>query len=625
MSTDVKFVKLDIDVENHPLFRSYHERDRSTPDEVLEALNDTIQEVSVCYNHGLPLATIGLCGKVIELLLVRAYNKEFERPPIEVETRYDQRERRRVPVTDNEGNPRDAQYPSGDPIPMTVNAIRTALRRKTGTDSIFSDTYRPKFELIQAQRNIAVHGSLQIPDFDVDAFDMVKTTIQLVERIIYYYCPKETAIDFVQCGKVRANFGNHEEAIEDFDKAIKRKGKAKLQDENLAQAHYNRGISRAALSKDEEAIQDFDKAIELECGLAKNHFNRGKAYANLGEYDKVIEGLDKAIKSKGAKLQDDDLAQAYYYRGKAKNEQGKHEEAIADFDEAIKLKGDFSDAYFDRGVVKNTLEQNDSALADFDKAISLNPDNAKAYHFRGRVKCELNLKDSAIVDFDGAIRLDPDNQKAIEERGHARNEVGQYGLALRDLTQVIQRVPRNLRAYTGRAQANIRADTRGAQAALETQMVRSDVDRALGLNPKDPLANFYDGYLKAESGEYKNAILAYSVAIDFSTDNYIKVKAYNNRGWVKNRLEEYEAAIEDCNEAIRLNPKYADAYSNRGCAKNELKQHEAAIENYNEAIRLNPEDANAYNYNNRGWANISLEQYEEAIEDYNKAGLFSFK
>ena len=53
-------------------------------------------------------------------------------------------------------------------------------------------------------------------------------------------------------------------------------------------------------------------------------------------------------------------------------------------------------------------------------------------------------------------------------------------------------------------------------------------------------------------------------------------------------------AIDELNEAIRLNPQFAEAYYNRGIAYYDLGQHERAIEDFDEAVRLNPQDAEAY-------------------------------
>ena len=57
-------------------------------------------------------------------------------------------------------------------------------------------------------------------------------------------------------------------------------------------------------------------------------------------------------------------------------------------------------------------------------------------------------------------------------------------------------------------------------------------------------------------------------------------------------------AIEYLNNAIRLQPDYADAYYSRGFAYCDLGQYQSAIKDYNKAIRLKPNDAIAYS--NRG-------------------------
>ena len=58
-------------------------------------------------------------------------------------------------------------------------------------------------------------------------------------------------------------------------------------------------------------------------------------------------------------------------------------------------------------------------------------------------------------------------------------------------------------------------------------------------------------------------------------------------------LGHHDLAIEDCSEAIRLNPSFAAAYNNRGNAYRILGQQELAIRDYEEATRLDPNDEGA--------------------------------
>ncbi|NDA09119.1 MAG: tetratricopeptide repeat protein [Alphaproteobacteria bacterium] len=76
------------------------------------------------------------------------------------------------------------------------------------------------------------------------------------------------------------------------------------------------------------------------------------------------------------------------------------------------------------------------------------------------------------------------------------------------------------------------------------------------------------------------------------------------RGTAKNDLKDYQAAIADYDEAIRLNPELAEAFNNRGNAKSTLEDYQGAIADYDEAIRLKPDDAGALH--NRGVAKLKL-------------------
>ena len=80
---------------------------------------------------------------------------------------------------------------------------------------------------------------------------------------------------------------------------------------------------------------------------------------------------------------------------------------------------------------------------------------------------------------------------------------------------------------------------------------------------------------------------------------------------------DYEAAMLEYDEAIRLDPEYGRAYYDRGTIFGALGQHEQAIQEYSQAIRLDPEDAWAYG--NRGGSYLELGQIERAIEDLDES------
>jgi lipoprotein NlpI len=93
--------------------------------------------------------------------------------------------------------------------------------------------------------------------------------------------------------------------------------------------------------------------------------------------------------------------------------------------------------------------------------------------------------------------------------------------------------------------------------------------------------------------------------------------AYYNRGLVWQDRGDYDKSIADHNEAIRLNPQFADAYFNRGLAWHNKGDYNKAIIDCSEAIRLNPRFAIAYYI--RGRASIARGGYDKAIADCSEA------
>jgi len=69
--------------------------------------------------------------------------------------------------------------------------------------------------------------------------------------------------------------------------------------------------------------------------------------------------------------------------------------------------------------------------------------------------------------------------------------------------------------------------------------------------------------------------------------------AYNGRGNVYYSKRDYDRAIADYTEAIKINPNDAVLYANRGNAYREKRDYDRAIADYEAALRISPNNADA--------------------------------
>lgn len=90
--------------------------------------------------------------------------------------------------------------------------------------------------------------------------------------------------------------------------------------------------------------------------------------------------------------------------------------------------------------------------------------------------------------------------------------------------------------------------------------------------------------------------------------------AYNNRGVAYRIKANYAQAIDDFNEAIRLEPKFANAFNNRGVAYRNMGDLDHALADYDQAVSIKPDYWAAFY--NRGLVLTDKEAYAKAIADF---------
>lgn len=64
--------------------------------------------------------------------------------------------------------------------------------------------------------------------------------------------------------------------------------------------------------------------------------------------------------------------------------------------------------------------------------------------------------------------------------------------------------------------------------------------------------------------------------------------AWNSRCWARAIAGQFDGAVSDCNEALRLKPDYINAIDSRAFAKLRAGRFKQAIEDYDQPLQLEP-------------------------------------
>jgi lipoprotein NlpI len=102
-----------------------------------------------------------------------------------------------------------------------------------------------------------------------------------------------------------------------------------------------------------------------------------------------------------------------------------------------------------------------------------------------------------------------------------------------------------------------------------------------------------------------------------------RAAGYSNRCWAYSDKGDADRALIDCNQAIRLDPKFALAYYNRGDAYRNKGDVGSAIADYNQAIQLDPKFFQTYLA--RGLLSLDAGELPKALADINQASALSPK
>ncbi|MBD2235951.1 tetratricopeptide repeat protein [Aulosira sp. FACHB-113] len=236
------------------------------------------------------------------------------------------------------------------------------------------------------------------------------------------------------------------------------------------------------------------------------------------------------------------------------------------------------------------------AIEYFTQAINKNPQNVQAYVFRGAARSITNNYQGAIADYTKVLQiaqLSPEKQTLLHfYRGITYLALREYQKAASDFTQVIQ-----------------------LNSKLNSSYIRKvDFD-----NFVSDANNLFYIWTLVERNRPIDLIKQYN-NLPFRT--IFAIYAYAFRGSARSSLNNYQGALSDYTQAIKLDPTFFGAYVSRGSIQSVLNKPQKALADFNQAFRLAPKYSNAYQeqqaYLGRGNTRIVLKDLQGALADANQ-------
>jgi tetratricopeptide (TPR) repeat protein len=343
-------------------------------------------------------------------------------------------------------------------------------------------------------------GNKQVETLIPYSPDTVMQSIAAASRAI---TSRPTVASYNARGVAHYNLRKYEEALADFNRALKLNPKQVQTLVNLAQVHiiqdqrdsaisiltsalllapkdaslyHYRAMSYWNLGNNNAALDDFSRAIELNGQFAIAYVNRGAVWMYAGNFNAALTDVSTAIRI------DPFCGRAYLISGIVHYNLDNLTKAKDDLNRAIDLDSTNSDAYRYRALIAILQRSYDQALADFNRTIQLNPNNGLAYIDRGDLYFLLENYAAAIEDYKKALTIkDAANTcVACAYNGLGRAYYEQHNLdsAIESFTKAIEASPDFAEAYAGRAKAyQAKGDHKAAQADMERA-------RALGWSGK---------------------------------------------------------------------------------------------------------------------------------------------
>lgn len=453
--------------------------------------------------------------------------------------------------------------------PFIVDAyqVRGISRQELGNDKGAIEDYNQGLKYLPESKFFLINKAVaqqKIEDYEGSA-----ETYAVLTRLF----PK---FDNAYLGRAQLNLsvGDTIAALDDISKCIE-------VNENNADAFVMRADILIKKASDyEKALQDMNSAIKLEPKKADYFVNRAFLKYNLDDYFGAMADFDYAIEL------DPSNVPARFNRGLLRMEVQDDNKAIEDFSYVLEREPDNFMALYNRATLYQQTRQYKLAIADYDKVIERYPNLPMAYFARSESKRLSGDRKGGEQDYyksrelhekQAAREYAVNEEDKSEEKEETPEEVMKKFKTLMTVENDNEIKPEYDNKYRGKVQ------NYNAQIEMQDSYILSYFDKTTDLRS--------DAYYQKEvdqinSSHYLRDRLYITNVKPKLTEEQINVQFelirhyssllmssepraidYFGRAMSSMMVKDYESAINDLTEAVRLSPQFVLGYFARSVAR----------------------------------------------------------
>ncbi len=401
------------------------------------------------------------------------------------------------------------------------------------------------------------------------------------------------------------------------------------------EVHELLGRVYASLRDYENAIREFEKSLEEESENPELYFELATLYAEQQNYEKAIETFKRLLKIVP------DFYLAFYYLAKIEIQRNNVNSAIEYLKKSIEADKRFISGWIELGELYERNNRIDEAIDVYNRALEVLPDDISLHEKLAYLYASKDEIKKAIKEFKRAISLDSTNLDYHLKLGIMYLEDKDYTSALDEFNLILVSIPDSPAAnyYAGLTCIEMGQYDKGreylSKIKIESEFYIESIIR-IGFSYKkegrmDEAINYVisrirDGVKSPSLYRFGVALLQegkkYDKAIEVAKEGLSNfpdaIELYYQLAFVYDEMDDFDKAIEQMENILRINPDHPDALNYIGYIWAERGVNlEEAEEKIKKALSIKPDDG--FIVDSLGWVYYQKGMYKQALKELQRA------